>query len=225
MTKYGRKHDVMKYDTIIFDLDGTLLNTLEDLHDSLNAVLFQEGYKIRTLKEVRCFVGNGIRKLIARSLPDNCDDNEINRITEIFQLHYKNNMLNKTRPYDGIINLLTYLKENDFKTAIVSNKFDSAVKTLAKIYFDGMITVAIGETDKIRRKPAPDSIFSAVNQLASSLDKTIMVGDSETDVLTAKNAGIACVGVTWGFRDRLVLENHGADYIIDTPSELMEIVS
>lgn len=218
------KETIMKYDTIIFDLDGTLLNTLEDLCYSLNTILLQEGYNPRTLDEVRCFVGNGVKKLVKRSLPDICDENKVIYITNLFQTYYKSNMQIKTRPYDGIIDLLSYLNENNYKTAIVSNKFDTAVKVLANTYFGSMISVAIGETAEIRRKPAPDSIYKAVSELGSDISKTVLVGDSETDILTAKNAGIPCIGVTWGFRGREALLSEGADYLIDTPNELKALI-
>lgn len=215
---------LMKYNTIIFDLDGTLLNTLDDLCDSLNEILLQEGYMTRTLDDVRRFIGNGVRRLVELSLPNECSDDEINRITSLFQQQYKNNMQNKTRPYDGIMELLSDLKSNSYKSAIVSNKFDTATKALSRKYFDGLIAVAIGETSQIRRKPAPDSVFEAVSQLDSDIAKTVLVGDSETDIETAKNAGIPCIGVSWGFRGRRHLEKCGADYIIDSPGELMDIL-
>jgi len=214
----------MKYDTLIFDLDGTLLNTLEDLCDSLNEVLLQEGYMPRTLDEVRRFVGNGVRRLVEQSLPDETGDDEINRITSLFQQYYKNNMQNKTKPYDGIMELLYDLKRHKYKIAIVSNKFDSATKALARHFFNGLIDVAIGETAQIRKKPAPDSIYKAVGELGSDIAKAILVGDSETDIDTAKNAGIPCIGVSWGFRGRRLLEKYGADYIIDSPDELINLI-
>lgn len=214
----------MKYDTIIFDLDGTLLNTLEDLCDSLNAVLRKEGYKTRNLEEVRNFVGNGVKKLVERSLPERTHEDEIIRITDLFRIYYKNNMQIKTRPYDGITELLSYLKQHKYKTAIVSNKFDSAVKELAHSYFGELIDVSIGETAEVRKKPAPDSIYRAVDELGSNIRQAILVGDSETDIQTAKNAGIACIGVSWGFRSRQLLKDCEADYIIDTPAELIKLI-
>jgi phosphoglycolate phosphatase len=133
-------------------------------------------------------------------------------------------MQNKTGPYDGIMELLQYLDKNNYKLAIVSNKFDSAVKELAKHYFDDLISVAIGESPDVKRKPAPDSILTAIRLLGSDKNKSLYVGDSETDVQTAKNAGIPCVGVTWGFRTRETLKNEGADYLIDEPKELLSLI-
>jgi phosphoglycolate phosphatase len=214
----------MKYNTIIFDLDGTLLNTLDDLRDSLNEILVKRGYDSRTHEEVRRFVGNGVRNLIRRSVPESCDEDEVTRIMLDFKEEYKNNMQNKTRPYNGIMVLLLDLNRFNYKIAIVSNKFDTAVKSLSKTYFGNLIPVAIGETDTIRRKPAPDCILEAVKELGADINSTVLVGDSETDVQTAKNAGIPCIGVTWGFRCREVLRNEGADYLIDTPKELLTLI-
>jgi phosphoglycolate phosphatase len=214
----------MKYNTVIFDLDGTLLNTLDDLRDSLNEVLANHGYEQRSLDEVKRFVGNGVRNLVFRSLPESCGEDEVTRIMNEFKEHYKNNMQNKTRPYDGIMELLLDLNRYNYKIAIVSNKFDVAVKSLSKTYFGNLIPVAIGETAEIKRKPAPDCIFQAVKELGSDISKAVLVGDSETDVQTAKNAGIPCIGVTWGFRSREVLRKEGADFLIDTPKELLTLI-
>ncbi|MDF2905853.1 MAG: hypothetical protein K0R34_1174 [Herbinix sp.] len=214
----------MRYNTVIFDLDGTLLNTLDDLRDSLNEVLTLKGYAPKTLEEVRRFVGNGVRNLIRMSVPEECSDEIVTQVMEEFKENYKQNMQNKTRPYNGIMELLLDLYRYNYKIAIVSNKYDAAVKELARTYFGNLIPVAIGETNEIKRKPAPDSIFTAVKELGSSLSSTVLVGDSETDVQTAKNAGIPCIGVTWGFRCREVLRSEGADYLIDTPKELLTLI-
>jgi phosphoglycolate phosphatase len=214
----------MKFNTVIFDLDGTLLNTLDDLRDSLNEVLASKGYALRTLEEVRRFVGNGVRNLVRRSVPAECNDDEVTLIMEEFKENYKHNMQNKTRPYNGIMELLLDLNRFNYKIAIVSNKYDAAVKELSRTYFGNLIPVAIGETSDIKRKPAPDSIYTAVKELGSDLRFTVLVGDSETDVQTARNAGIPCIGVTWGFRCREVLRSEGADYLIDTPKELLTLM-
>ena len=214
----------MKYDTIIFDLDGTLLNTLDDLRDSLNDILAQKGYSARSLEEVRRFVGNGVRNLIRLSVPGHCSEEEVTQCLEEFKEHYKHNMQNKTRPYNGIMELLLDLNRFNYKLAIVSNKYDAAVKSLAKTYFGNLIPVAIGESQDIKRKPSPDSVYEAVKELGSELSNTIFVGDSETDAQTAMNAGIPCIGVTWGFRSREVLRSAGVDYLIDTPRELLTLI-
>jgi len=214
----------MKYNTVIFDLDGTLLNTLDDLRDSLNDTLSSKGFSPRTIEDVKRFVGNGVRNLVRLSIPESCSEEDVTEVLAEFKDNYKNNMQNKTRPYNGIMELLLDLHRYNFKLAIVSNKYDSAVKTLARTYFGNLISVAIGETPEIKRKPSPDSIFRAIKELGSDLETTVLVGDSETDIQTAKNAGIACIGVTWGFRCRDVLRNEGADYIIDTPKELLTLL-
>ena len=214
----------MKYNTVIFDLDGTLLNTLDDLRYSLNEILVSKGYEPRSIEDVRKFVGNGVRNLLRLSLPSESSEAEIDLCLEEFKENYKNNMQNKTRPYNGIMELLLNLNKYNYKVAIVSNKFDTAVKSLSKTYFGALVQVAIGESSEVRRKPAPDSIFTAVRELGSDISETVLVGDSETDVRTAKNAGIPVIGVTWGFRSREVLRMEGADFLIDTPRELLTLI-
>lgn len=214
----------MKYNTIIFDLDGTLLNTLDDLKDSLNYALTNHGHEVRTLEEVRRFVGNGVQKLVQRALPVHSSEEDIQKCLITFKEHYNKNMQNKTRPYDGIMELLLQLNRYNFKLAIVSNKFDAAVKELSKDYFGDLFDVAIGESATVKRKPAPDSVFAALKELGTDINEALFVGDSETDVQTAKNAGLPCVGVTWGFRSREILRNEGADYLIDTPKELLTLI-
>jgi phosphoglycolate phosphatase len=214
----------MKYNTVIFDLDGTLLNTLEDLRDSLNDVLSKHAYAPKSIEEVRRFVGNGVRNLVRLSIPEECSEDDVTQVMEEFKENYKHNMQNKTRPYNGIMELLLDLYRFNYKIAIVSNKYDSAVKELSRTYFGNLIPVAIGETSNVKRKPAPDSIYEAVKELGSELSRTILVGDSETDARTAKNAGIPFIGVTWGFRCREVLRKEGASYLIDTPKELLTLL-
>lgn len=211
-----------KYDTIIFDLDGTLLNTLEDLKDSVNFALKKNGFPLRTIDEVRSFVGNGIKVLMELSVPKNLDNCTLEKCLVDFRHHYEKNMKNKTKPYEGIIDLLEQL--TNYKLAIVSNKIDDAVKDLNQIYFEKYIKTAIGESKAISKKPAPDAVFKALEELNSSPKRAVYVGDSEVDVQTAKNSGLSCIGVTWGFRNRDILESHGADYIIDTPRELLKIL-
>lgn len=215
---------IKKYDTIIFDLDGTLLDTLEDLTDSVNFALESHGYPKRSIEEIRMFVGNGVRRLIELAVPGGMDDPFYSDCLEANQKHYTENMRNKTAPYKEIIELLKHLKEENYKLAVVSNKFDKAVKGLVREFFGDYIKVAIGESAHISKKPAPDAVFKALEELNASPDKAVYVGDSDVDVKTAKNAGIKCVGVTWGFRDRDVLEKEGADFIIDEPMELMKII-
>lgn len=214
-----------KYNTVIFDLDGTLLNTLEDLMDSVNFALTINNFPKRSLDEIRKFVGNGVARLIERSIPNGTNNPEYEKCLNDFKTHYSKNMQNKTGPYDGIIELLRQLSDDGYKMAIVSNKFDAAVKELNKVLFDKYIKVAIGEGKNVPKKPAPDMVFKALSDLDSKVDETIYVGDSEVDVQTAKNSGVICVGVTWGFRDREVLEEKGAEYIINRPMELLNIIN
>lgn len=211
---------------VIFDLDGTLLNTLDDLCDSTNYALKQFGYPERTLDEVRHFVGNGVKKLIERAIPDGINNPDFEECLRVFKEHYAANMYNKTAPYDGILELLKELRLKGIHTGVVSNKFDSAVKQLCKKYFGDLIQVAIGENEEagVRKKPAPDSVFRAMEELKVSIENVIYAGDSETDVQTAKNAEIDCIGCTWGFRSKDILKHEGAKYIIDSPQEILKIV-
>lgn len=212
-------------DTIIFDLDGTLLNTLDDLKDSTNFALRNFGCPERSLEEVRCFVGNGVKKLIERALPEGAQNPDFEDCLQLFKENYAQNMYNKTAPYDGIRELLQTLCRYGFKVAVVSNKFDMAVKNLCKTYFDGLVQVAIGESENVRKKPAPDSVFKAMELLKAGPETSIYCGDSDVDVQTAKNSGLKCIGVTWGFRSRELLQQEGADYIVDAPYEIAELLS
>ncbi|HNT04250.1 MAG TPA: HAD family hydrolase [Bacillota bacterium] len=214
-----------KYDTVIFDLDGTLLDTLDDLADSVNYVLEACGFPPREVAEVRNFVGNGVARLVELCIPDGLNNTLYDKCLADFRSHYSMNMQNKTSAYKEIPELLEELSKKGYKLAIVSNKFDKAVKGLNQVYFAKYIKVAVGESEEIRRKPAPDTVFKALEELGSTADKAVYVGDSEVDVQTARNSGVICVGVTWGFRDREVLEQEGADYIIDSPLELLKIIS
>lgn len=214
-----------EYDTVIFDLDGTLLNTLQDLTDSVNFALALYGLPCREMAEVRSFVGNGVARLMELSIPHGFNNPQYEKCLADFRNHYLGNMQNKTDAYKGIMELLGQLSKEDYKIAIVSNKFDKAVKELNQVYFGEYIKVAIGESENVSKKPAPDTVFKALEELGSTADKAVYVGDSEVDVKTAKNSGIMCVGVTWGFRDRAVLEHNGADYIIDRPQDLLKIIA
>ncbi len=211
---------------VIFDLDGTLLNTLDDLCDSTNYALKQFGYPERTLDEVRHFVGNGVKKLIERAIPDGINNPDFEECLRVFKEHYAANMYNKTAPYNGVPEMLKELRLKGIHTAVVSNKFDAAVKELCKKFFGDFVQVAIGENEEkgVRKKPAPDSVFKAMNELKVSIEEVIYVGDSETDVQTAKNAEIDCIGCAWGFRPKEILEQEGARYIIDAPQEILKIV-
>lgn len=214
------------YQAVIFDLDGTLLYTLEDLKDGVNHVMRNWNYPERTLDEVRRFVGNGIHKLIERAVPEGLEDEKVEQVFEEFKTYYTAHCEIKTRPYDRIMELLAQLKEKGIKLAIVSNKNDAAVKELARDYFADYIEkeVAIGEREGIRKKPAPDSVFEAMRILGVDKKDTVYVGDSDVDRATAKNAGLDCISVTWGFRDEALLKSLEPEYLIAEPEEILDIV-
>lgn len=214
-----------KYDTVLFDLDGTLLNTLEDLTDSVNFALNLYGFPNKKMMEIRSYLGNGIARLIALSIPKGMQNSHYEDCLSEFRLHYAKNVQNKTAPYEGIREVLEYLVKENYKIAVVSNKFDQAVKELAQVHFTQYIQTAFGEAEDVPRKPAPDMVFKALESLDAEARRAVYIGDSEVDVKTARNAGILSIGVTWGFRDRDVLERAGADYIIDHPQEIIRIIS
>ena len=213
------------YETIVFDLDGTLLDTLDDLTDSVNAALEKYNLPKRTKNEVRAFVGNGIAKLVERAAGE---ENKLlwqDVLTE-FKKHYAAHCADKTAPYEGILSLLRALKSRGVKTAVLSNKADFAVKSLAETYFEGLLQAAVGENEGagIRKKPAPDALFSVMKQLSAKKETTVYVGDSEVDIQTAENAGVDCICVTWGFRERKFLETQGGRIFVDTPEDILNFL-
>lgn len=210
----------MKHDSVIFDMDGTLLDTLGDLAGAVNATMREFGFPERTLEEVRTFVGNGVKVLIDRSLPDGVDACTAESALLFYKVYYSKHNRIKTGVYPGVIELLEKLKKDNVPCAIVSNKVDSAVKDLAEVFFPGLCAAAIGEKSGIARKPAPDSVFEAMKIMG--VENPVYVGDSEVDVATAKNAGIDGIFVTWGFRDRELLSSVGGEIIVDTAQELYE---
>ncbi len=214
------------YRAVIFDLDGTLLDTLDDLADAVNVALTAFGLPCRTRDEVRSFVGDGVAKLIERAVPLGCADETVATVLAHFKAYYAAHCRDMTAPYEGITSLLSHLRTQGIRTGIVSNKFDGAVKALSDHYFGELIEVAVGERESegIRKKPAPDTLLMAMKELAVSPDETLYVGDSDTDILTACAAEVACVSVTWGFRDRKFLLSHGATTLIDTPDELLTLL-
>ncbi|MCQ2430315.1 MAG: HAD-IA family hydrolase [Clostridia bacterium] len=214
-----------KFDTVIFDLDGTLLDTLDDLADAVNAALTAQGYPARTREEVCAFVGNGVGRLMERAVPGGRDDPRYDACMEEFVAHYRAHCQDKTVPYPGIVDLLTRLKAGGVRTAVVSNKFDLAVKALCAHYFDGLIGAAIGETASVRRKPAPDTVLEALRQLRSDPAHAVYVGDSDVDVLTARNAGLPCISVTWGFRDAAFLRESGAAVLVSDADALYQLLT
>lgn len=208
------------YQLAIFDLDGTLLNTLEDLADSTNYVLSLHGYPVRTIEEVRSFVGNGIRRLIEQAVPEGVETEIIDKLFEEFIPYYQKHCADKTRPYDGILELLQNLKQQGVKLAVVSNKADHAVKELCDNYFSGLLEVSVGERVGIRRKPAPDTVNEVLQLLQMDRTQAVYIGDSEVDVETARNAKMDCIAVDWGFRDADCLQNAGAKVIVSTTKQV-----
>ena len=209
------------FDTYIFDLDGTLLSSLEDLAASTNYALRWAGMPERTLEEVRMFVGNGGKLLMERAIPDGQQNPRFEEVYAKFREHYLKHNLDRTHPYDGVLDLLAELKRRGKKLAIVSNKFYAATQDLAHHFFADTIEVAIGERENIRKKPAPDTVLEALRQLGASKDGAVYIGDSDVDVMTAKNSGLPCISVLWGFRDKEFLIEHGATSFVETPHDIL----
>ena len=207
---------------IIFDLDGTLLDTLIDLRDSVNAALSQNGFPERTTAEVRQFVGNGLGKLVERAIPDGKANPLCEQVLADTRKIYAQKSNDSTKPYDGIPALLHSLLAKGYQLAVVSNKPDAQVKSLCKIYFPE-IPVAVGQREGFRLKPAPDSVLETIRLLACSSEDVVYVGDSEVDVQTARNAGIPCISVLWGFRSKQQLIDAGADCFAETPAEMLHL--
>ena len=218
------------YNTFIFDLDGTLLNTLDDLAASVNYALRMHGMSERTLDEVRSFVGNGVRLLMERAVPEGTAHPCFEEAFATFRQYYMEHSLDTTRPYEGVPEVIHALKERGCRLAVVSNKFYAATQELIRHFFPE-ITVAIGEheAEGIRKKPAPDTVFEALRQLTNSQQPipnsqrtdAVYVGDSDVDLQTARNSGLSCISVLWGFRDRDFLLAHGATTFVSRPEELL----
>ena len=212
------------YKAVIFDLDGTLLNTLSDLAASVNHALKSCGYPERTVNEVRAFIGNGVIRLMQRATPDGISQQDFDRCFEAFRSHYLLHMFDTTKPYDGILPLLDALKADGIKTSVVSNKLHSGVVGLCKDFFGDRLTCAFGVLDESERKPSPANVFKAVKEMKVEAADCVYVGDSEVDVQTANNAGLDCIAVTWGYRDLDVLKNNHPKYILDSPEEILQAI-
>ena len=210
-----------EFDTYIFDLDGTLLSTLEDLATSTNYALRWAGMPERTVEEIRMFVGNGVKLLMERAIPDGVKNPKFEETYAKFREHYMEHNLDTTSPYKGIPELLRELKRRGKNLAIVSNKFYAATQDLARHFFPDTIEVAIGERENICKKPAPDTVVEALRQLGVSKEGAVYIGDSDVDVMTAKNCGLPCISVLWGFRDKDFLTAHGATMFVEKPEEIL----
>lgn len=209
---------------VIWDLDGTLLNTLDDLAGSTNAALAQNGMPLRTTDEVRRFVGNGVAKLIERAVPEGCTPEEMKHVLDDFVAHYALHSRDTTKPYDGVMDMLDALAARGVRMGIVSNKIDFAVRELSRAYFGDRMQVAVGDDPSRRKKPAPDSVLEAMRRLGVSPGETVYVGDSDVDVMTARNAGVLGCAVSWGFRSEESLREAGAQHIAATPEELLTLL-
>ena len=213
----------MAYDTILFDMDGTVLDTLRDLWASTNAVLRELGHPARTLDEIRSYVGNGAANQIRCAMPAGSSDAALADALARYQAHYAAHCREHTKPYDGVVPMLDTLSKAGKRLAVVSNKPQRAVTLLNEEHFGALLPVAIGETPERRRKPAPDTVYAALEELGATKEGAVYVGDSEVDVATAANAGLPLIAVSWGFRSRAQLEAAGATCIADTPEELLKL--
>lgn len=214
----------MKYEAVIFDLDGTLLDTLDDIADGVNYALAAFGYPTRTKDEVRRFVGNGAVKLLERALPETVDAETFARFYAAYDKYYTAHSQIKTAPYFGILGLLRTLREHGIRMAVFSNKQDNAVRPLCASYFGDLLDYATGPTEDVPKKPDPKGLYFISDALRAQPQKVLYVGDSETDVLTARHAGFDCVAVLWGFRDKQVLEQAGAVRFAATAQELQNYI-
>lgn len=214
---------MITYSTYIFDLDGTLLDTLGDLAASVNYALRTHGMPEHSIDDVRRFVGNGVRLLMERAIPDGEANPDFEATFATFRQHYMQHSLDTTKPYEGIPEVLKALKARGCHLAVVSNKMMAATQELIRHFFPDIISVAIGENEAagIRKKPAPDTVFAALQQLGVGKENAVYVGDSDVDIQTAANSGLPCISVLWGFRDRDFLIQHGAETFASVPSELL----
>ena len=214
----------MSYKAVLFDMDGTLLDTLEDLCDSSNHALAQMGYPLRGIEEIRRFIGNGAEKQIRRAVPEGTSEGKIMETLAAFRAYYQDHCQIKTKVYDGLLDVLSELKEKGVKMAVVSNKPDAAVKKLSREYFGDRLDYAIGPSDGVRCKPYPDMAETALKALGIAKKDAVFVGDSEVDVQTGLNAGLDVIAVSWGFRSREVVIEAGAKMIADDAGELEKLI-
>lgn len=222
MTMTNTSLNNYKYKAVIFDLDGTLMYTLEDLYLSVNYALKYYGYPERTLEEIRQFVGNGVKVLMDKACPKDCKDRD--KIEELYRNRYRETALDHIRVYDGIIDTIKELKKMGIKVAIETNKFQSAVDEIYERFFKGLIDVSLGESPALRRKPYPDMTIKVLELLGTNTSNTLYIGDSDTDLLTAKNGNLYILSCTWGFRTKEELTAAGAYHMIDKPNEIIDFI-
>ena len=214
----------MRYQTAVFDLDGTLLDTLEDLYLATNAALESHSLPRRSRDEVRMFVGNGVEMLIRRAVPSCTDEETTLAVLADFKTTYAAICEDHTRPYDGIMEMLAALREKGIRVAVVSNKFDAATKQLCQKYFGDLVEIAIGERAGVRKKPAPDTVYEALKELGMTAEGAVYIGDSDVDIQTARNCEMPCISVTWGLRDKDFLLQSGAEILVDIPERLLGVI-
>lgn len=210
----------MKYKSYIFDLDGTLLDSLTDLAASCNYALRMNNMPERTVEEVRMFVGNGVKKLMERAIPNGMDNKLFDKTYSDFRRHYLEHNLDHTCPYPGVMKMLESLRDAGCGIAVVSNKFYAATQNLVSYFFGDYVSVAIGERENIRKKPAPDTVIEALRQLNADKNTAVYIGDSDVDIMTAENCGMPCISVLWGFRSKKFLIEHRAQLFVEKPSEI-----
>lgn len=211
----------MTYENYIFDLDGTLLNTIDDLASSCNFALRSHGLPEYTVDEVKSFVGNGVKKLMERCVPQGVENPMFEKVFACFRAYYLTHNEVCTRPYDGVVELLETLVREGKGVAVVSNKFDAATKALVEKYFGPWVHVAIGESEAVSKKPAPDMVYEAMRQLGCTASSAVYVGDSDVDIDTARNSGLPCISVLWGFRSEIFLVDHGATTLVHSPMDIL----
>ena len=214
----------MRYQAVLFDMDGTVLDTLDDLYDSINVSLAQFSLPPVSRELVRRSLGNGAAFLVDRSVPPYCGDALREQVLAFYRTWYNSHCLIKTAPYSGILPLMDALKERGLRLAIISNKPDSAVQDLSAAFFPGLLDLSVGESPAVRRKPAPDTVLTATSRMGLAIDQCVYVGDSEVDLQTSRNAGMDCISVTWGFRDEDQLVSAGATVLVRSPEELRELL-
>lgn len=219
-----QQSDDRRYEAAIFDLDGTLLDTLDDLTASVNAAVEPFPIPPYTREQVCSFVGNGIRNLMRRAVPGGEENPGFEQAFRRFKEHYGEHCMDCTKPYPGILQMLRELKEMGCRIGIVSNKADFAVKKLQASYFQGLVDTAAGEKEGVRRKPAPDTVFQALKELGVEKERAVYIGDSDVDIHTARNAGMDCICVTWGFREESFLRGQGAGLLASSAGELLNLI-
>ena len=212
----------MKYDAIIWDMDGTLLYTLDDLQAAVNHVLTQYALPERSIEQICASVGNGVVRLMELSVPGGKMHPQFPEMMAEFTAYYEKHCTEKTRPYDGIIPVMKQLRAQGIKMAVVSNKPAYGVKALSDLYFKGLLDVCMGVSETLRRKPAPDMVWKALEELGVTRERSVYIGDSDVDFATAKNSGLDCISVLWGFRDEAFLRSIGAETFANSPEDLLE---